>query len=337
LTPAVRADKKNERSFYLSISTAAAVRQPARMSTATPPFEVSRTAQYMALFRALEAGRAPQRRLFDDHLARHFLSGPLRTAGGLARLPPARAGIEAVIDRRWPGARTSAVARTRLIDDWTRGAVAAGATQLVILGAGFDARAYRLAELGSLRVFEVDRPEVVARKREVAGRIDPAHAPTYLELDFDREDVPSALRAAGLDPAQTTCVIWEGVTHYLSAAAVVTTLEAVASSVPAGSRLLFTYVHRGVIDGSVAFDAAQAALAAVNRAGEPWRFGLAPNEVEPFLARAGYRLVEDVSSREYRERYLPAKARYLRGFEFYRAARAEVTTPDGTEERHCQR
>jgi methyltransferase (TIGR00027 family) len=292
------------------------------------PVEISRTAQFMALFRALEARRPARGRLFDDRLAAHFLGGGLGAVALLARLPFVRGGVEAFIDRRWPGARTSAVARTRLIDDWTRDAVVAGATQVVILGAGFDARPHRLRELGSLQVFEVDRPPVVAHKRRVVAARGATPGPTYLELDFGRQDLPAALRAAGFDPARTTCFIWEGVTHYLSAEAVASTLEDIASLAPPGSRLLFTYVHRGVIDGSIEFDAAESALTVVNRAGEPWIFGLRPEEAAPFLARAGFRLLEDLGSREYRARCLPATTRYLRGYGFYRAALAELAPHD---------
>ena len=60
---------------------------------------------------------------------------------GPAHLPAVRAWLEDYFDWRVPGARTSGAARTRLIDDWVREALAAGVEQFVILGAGFDCRA----------------------------------------------------------------------------------------------------------------------------------------------------------------------------------------------------
>jgi methyltransferase (TIGR00027 family) len=285
----------------------------------------SRTAQYMALFRALETGRG-RGRLFTDTLARRFLPPRLRAVAALARLPGAGLAVERILDYRWPGARASGVARTRLIDDWTVQALDAGAEQVVILGSGFDARAYRLPSVAAARVFEVDQPATIDAKREAIraarGRLPDNVA--FLPVDFSLGGLGESLTKAGLDAERPTCVIWEGVTHYLSAEAVADTLDEIASLVAPSSRLLFTYVHRGVIDGSVQFDAAETALAAVERADEPWTFGLCPEEVRPFLAAAGYRLLEDLSSREYRQRFLPAKARYLRGYEFYRAALAEI-------------
>ncbi len=119
--------------------------------------EASRTAQYMALFRALESTRGPAR-LFDDPFACAFLPGGLRAVAHAARLPPVGELVRRCIDRRWPGVRTSAVARTRYIDDVVTGALRAGATQVVILGAGFDARAYRVPAMARAAVFEVDHP-----------------------------------------------------------------------------------------------------------------------------------------------------------------------------------
>src|SRR5262249_59412534 len=98
----------------------------------------------MALFRALETAEPPDRRLFADPFAAAFLSPVGRLVSGVARFGFARRMIVQVVDRIWPGARTSAIARTRLIDDALRRAIGDGAAQIVLLGAGFDSRAYRL-------------------------------------------------------------------------------------------------------------------------------------------------------------------------------------------------
>jgi methyltransferase (TIGR00027 family) len=279
----------------------------------------------MALFRALESRRRGGPRLVEDPLAPAVLSGSLRTLVRGARIPFVRGAVEAVIDTRWPGARTSGVARTRLLDEWVLAAIRDGARQVVILGAGFDARAQRLAELRALPVVEIDREPVLARKRQVLASLGIRESSTYLPLDFGREGLADALRRSTFDPDAAACFLWEGVTNYLSEEAVVGTLRDVASLAAPGSRLFFTYVHRGVVDGTVDFEGAAATLAAVTRAGEPWTFGLYPDQVESFLAPLGYRLLEDVGSRDYRRMHLPAKPRYLRGYEFYRAAAAEVS------------
>ena len=71
----------------------------------------------LALFRALEGTRPADRRLLEDRFAAAFLSPRLRLVVGLSRVPLAGGIVRTYIDRRWPGARTSAVARTRFIDD----------------------------------------------------------------------------------------------------------------------------------------------------------------------------------------------------------------------------
>jgi methyltransferase (TIGR00027 family) len=109
----------------------------------------SRTAEYMALFRALESSRPRGRRLFEDPLARHFLSRPLGLVARAAAVPGVRNFISWFIDHRWPGARSSAVARTRFIDDAVIAGLREHIEQVVILGAGFDSRAYRLPAMES--------------------------------------------------------------------------------------------------------------------------------------------------------------------------------------------
>src|SRR5580698_9928692 len=126
----------------------------------------SRTAGYMALFRAVETAQASDRRLFQDPYASALLEGPLAMLATLAHWPVIGRAVPAFLDVGWPSTRSSAVVRTRLIDDLVREAIRAGATQLVLLGAGFDSRPYRLQDAGSLAIFEVDHPATQQAKRE---------------------------------------------------------------------------------------------------------------------------------------------------------------------------
>src|SRR5262245_23641861 len=118
------------------------------------PDQPSQTAEYMALFRAIESVQPPTRRLFSDPFSRAFLRPPLHLAADVARLPLLGKLIAWIIDRRWPGARPSGVARTRLIDDLLLRALHDGVQQVVILGAGFDCRAYRLKGMNQVQVIE---------------------------------------------------------------------------------------------------------------------------------------------------------------------------------------
>src|SRR5262245_52746300 len=204
----------------------------------------------MALFRALESAGPPRTRLFHDPFAIGFLRPALRAAVVASRAPALGRLVPWLIDRRWPGARSSGVARTRLIDDALADAVRRGARQVVILGAGFDCRAYRLPGLDAVRVFEVDHPQTQAAKRNRFERRfgHPPRTVTFAAVDFDRQSLADGLKAAGFDAAVPAFFIWEGVTNYLSKEAVDATLRFIGSASP-GSQVLFTYVHRGLIDG----------------------------------------------------------------------------------------
>lgn len=289
----------------------------------------SQTAEVMALFRALETRRPSAERLFVDPYAERFLRPSGYTLALLSRVPPLRALIIRILDRKWPGARTSAVARTRLVDDFLKQGVRNGAAQVVLLGAGFDARAYRLSEIAEARIFEVDHPATQAVKiRRVVSLVAAApYRVAHVAVDLQRDPLDTALRAAGLARDVRSFVVWEGVTNYLSAPAVDTTLRAVAGFVAPGSELFFTYIHRGLLDAPTRFDGGAQILESVRKAGEPWTFGLDPAELPAYLAIRGFTLLEDLSADEYRARYFGDAARAMRGYSFYRAAVARVVTP----------
>jgi methyltransferase (TIGR00027 family) len=280
---------------------------------------VSRTAQFVALYRALESLEASPR--IRDPFAAAFLPRRYRLAVGAARFAPLRRPLLRYADRRAPGARTSAIARTAFIDELVRREVAAGTAQLVLLGAGFDCRAHRLAELSGATVFEVDRVETQGEKRaRLASLKMPSRDVRYVAVDFLRDDVGARLAGAGWRSDRPTLFVWEGVTNYLTAPAVRAVLSWMASAA-AGSRVVFTYVHAGLLDGSVAFAGGAAILANVRALGEPWTFGLRPDEVGGFVAGCGLTLEDDVGADQYRARYLDAADE---GYAFYRLAVARV-------------
>ncbi|HXY26595.1 MAG TPA: SAM-dependent methyltransferase, partial [Candidatus Acidoferrum sp.] len=228
-------------------------------------------------------------------------------------------------DRRLPGARTSGIARTKFIDDALLGFLQANVQQIVILGAGFDCRAYRLPQLNSTTIFEVDHPSTLASKlgglRQMLPEI-PDHV-RFVEIDFNHQELSEVLARSGFQLSSAAIFVWEGVTHYLSPAAVDSVLQYVATCHP-GTRLIFTYIHAGLLDGSVEFDGAAPVLRDVARLSEPWTFGLVPGQVVQFLRERGLHLERDLSAREYRRQYFGAEAERMRGYDFYHVAIACV-------------
>lgn len=284
---------------------------------------VSRTAEYVALYRALETTERRRDPLFRDPLAARFLTGGRTVALWLANLPRLRGPLERYADWRAPGARTSAIGRTRFIDDVVGSELAAGLRQLVILGAGFDSRAHRLPELSKIPVFEVDRADTQAAKRaRLSGAPTLNKDVRYVAVDFEVHHLATQLADAGWRADRRTLFIWEGVTNYLDETAVGAVLDMVGGTA-AESAIVFTYIHRGVLDGTATFDGAAKLVANVKRLGEPWRFGLLPDQVSSYVAPLGLELEQNLGADEYRKKYFGDDARFS-GYAFYRIAVARV-------------
>jgi len=287
------------------------------------------TAEFAAWFRALEAVYPKERRLFDDPFAVKFISVPLRLATKVSRIPLVGRMVPALIDRLGPGARLSGVARTRLIDDHLTHALNRGITQVVILGSGFDSRPYRIPDMKKVQVFEVDQPHTLVKKQKKLTRImgQVPQSVTFVETNLNVQELERTLTEAGFDYARPAFFIWEGVTQYLTERAVDRTLRFIGSTAP-GSFLFFTYVHRQGIERLAEEPETRRIDRLLKRIGEPWRFGMVPEELPAYLEERGLSLIEDVHSVTYRRRYLNPQGQHLKGYRFYRAALAEVKQPD---------
>jgi methyltransferase (TIGR00027 family) len=268
------------------------------------PRDASHTAELAALARAAAHLEPPEIQA-HDHLARRFVGAPLR----LLLLPIVRPVAMRAYARRVPGAYGYVIARTHRIDEFVRQELEAGATQLVVLGAGYDSRAYRFGDLlAGKAAFEVDAPATLQRKREKVAAIlgaPPSHV-RYVPVDFDRETLEAPLGAAGYDPAQRTVFVWESVTFYITAQAVEQVLRRVAAS-GRQTAIIFDYLFRSVLEGGARPWGAAETLAFVERKGEPFTFGLDERSVEGFLARFGLRMDSNLLPDD-------LEARYLRGW-----------------------
>jgi methyltransferase (TIGR00027 family) len=277
---------------------------------AVEPGKPAVTALETTAYRAIGAKHPDPAIRNDDYLAERFLGAEeraiLKAEGSQAVL----AALELDSDAAWKslgpgmGFATAVHARTRYIDEMFKESLAAGATQVVILGAGLDSRAYRFAPmLRGARVFEVDFPPTQEYKkkrvREVLNAL-PAHV-TYVPIDFTKEDLATVLRQAGYDTTRKTAFVWEGVTFYIPEAAVNGTLRFVASNSAPGSRIVFDYFLASALrtPGIAALNKRLTAL------GEPFIFGIPDDNRDQFISRQGLRMIADVGTNELRRRYLP--------------------------------
>ncbi|MCA0294196.1 MAG: SAM-dependent methyltransferase [Actinobacteria bacterium] len=144
--------------------------------------------------------------------------------------------------------------------------------QLVILGAGFDTRPYRLPADTPVRSFEVEMPATLAIKQQVLteAAID-TRGVTFVPADFGRDDWLARLVDAGFDSHRPALFLWEGVIIYLEPDAVRETLRKVASCAP-GSLIAFDYYTSMSLESDAAFW--RMARSTTARAGEPLRFGV---------------------------------------------------------------
>ncbi|WP_018684147.1 class I SAM-dependent methyltransferase [Actinokineospora enzanensis] len=260
------------------------------------------TAETTTLLRAAGALLPDQSLRGPDVLAARLL--PWRPLGrALIKVPGLRSRVARAVLRNWPSALWYEVARTRYMDDVVRAEVAAGARQVVILGAGFDTRAYRLRSLfADAAVYEVDQAEVSELKQARAGKLGTADV-RYVVTDFNEEDLAAAMARGGFDPGVRSVVVWSGVTPYLEEHGVVRTLRWFASQA-SGSSIVFDYAWREIVEGTEELSDASTVMRNVAARGEPWRWGIRKGCAAEFLGSFGLVVAEHLDMTEAQERYL---------------------------------
>lgn len=186
------------------------------------------------------------------------------------------------------------VLRTEAIDAHLASALRSGIDQLVILGAGLDARAWRLPALDNAAVFEVDHPATQLYKQEQIGERTARAALRYVAVDFEKERFAERLARAGFRSTDPSIWIWEGVAMYLPLGAVHETLEQVTALAAEGSELAMTYR----VPGKLPFGAlGRAAIPAMfEAAGEPLKAALEPQEIVSAITPA-WEVVYDEDAR----------------------------------------
>jgi methyltransferase (TIGR00027 family) len=262
----------------------------------------SKTAEQMAISRAIESMKADGERICYDPYAKDFL-GP-RYAVLIHHQTLRRIAVSA-IERLFPGHHYYVVTRTRFIDDTLKTCMDPTLRQLVVMGAGFDSRAYRFPELKTIKVFEIDHPDTQARKKERIAKIFdflPDNV-TYVPIDFAKEDLGEKLVQKGYSTTGKTLFIWEGTTPYIPAEAVDETLAFVSSNSGKDSPIIFDYILKSVVDGTCAFEGARNEYKKMARTTEPFIFGIEEADIETFLEQRGFHKVKNVGSDYLRKTY----------------------------------
>jgi len=180
------------------------------------------------------------------------------------------------------------------------------ATQLVVLGAGFDTRCYNLPEGKDFKCFEVDMsPTLKAKKRALQLAEVPHNHVTFVETDFNQETWMESLLNSGFNPNLTTYVLWEGVTMYLVEEAVRDTLNLIAS-LPVGSVVGADFFSQDLIQGNPPLEKMSKSMhTSIKYYSEDLQFGIPTGEtlsegLEEYLSESELKLArfEHVGSTE---------------------------------------
>jgi methyltransferase (TIGR00027 family) len=303
-----------------------------------------RSAEAAAAARACESMLPIPQRLFCDPYAKYFLSfkySAFRVLDTLSRIPllnhlvwwyahVAHKSIIWYMDRLYPGGYGFVTVRTRYFDDQIETCIEAGLDQLIILGAGFDARAYRLDKVKEkVKVFEVDQPVTMKRKMDLVKKVF-GHLPDhvfYVLIDFEKDNLADRLLESGYDPQAKSLFIWEAVTGYLSPDAVDEVLGFVADNPGGGNSIIFDYPDISFINEPDQSKESATLHRYHAKIGEPPKFGIDPRRINEFLSERGFFSISSVSVESLGSVYFKPKNREIRISPFFHLIHAAVKIP----------
>jgi len=260
------------------------------------PGQPSRTAigaaRHRAAHQVLDHGA-----IFDDPLAMAILGENMEAVVSHAQGDPLKRALRLFI-----------AVRSRFAEDALATAVAAGVTQLVILGAGLDTFAFRSPLAKKLRIFEVDHPATQAWKRERLANASIAipDTLTFAPVDFERDTLASGLARAGFEVQQATFFTWLGVVPYLTEHAVFATLGFIAT-LPAGSQVVFDYANPPPAERGALREAHDKLSARVASIGERFVSYFATDALHARLRDLGLREIDDLGPARIAARCFPGK------------------------------
>jgi methyltransferase (TIGR00027 family) len=268
----------------------------------------STTAEVTALYRAIESLRPQSERICYDPYAARFISRPeyLKLLELLSSNPEKAVAMMEEDENLYPGVHNTILARIRYFDDFVRASADEGIDQIVILGAGYDTRAYRIEELKTrLKVFEVDHPATQRVKMKkikgIFGRL-PDYV-MYVPVDLGIDDLGQRLIDHGYDGSQITLFVMEGLVYYIPPGIVDEILSFITKNSGLGSTVIFDYLPESVVDGTCTLEAGKNLQRAVKHQGEPFQFGIKEGTVETFLSKRGFSQIRNVTSEDYKRAY----------------------------------
>jgi methyltransferase (TIGR00027 family) len=264
--------------------------------------------------------------MLNDPYAVHFASRISPQAPALLAAYDDETYRSAFIEEReriLPGTLTVVCYRKPEMERLTREALAAtGASQLVVMGAGCDTLALRLARDGvTPKIFEIDRPPVIEYRNQVFASLplDVSHI-HGVGVDFDHQTFGERLLATGYDPAARTVFFAEGLLGYVQPEAVDEIFRFIRECSPPGSRFVFSFTENRRPGSTNRAPSA----ADLDRQGEPPVFDLPAAEAGAFVEARGLKLLDLLTARDLKAKYRERVDGRIRVLNFLHLAIAET-------------
>ena len=274
------------------------------------------TAQGVAKQRLIETIAGADKRVINDPYADSFVIG-----SGFIKLMGHKLNIW-LSKKLAPGFHEHLIARTKFIDELIQKSAVNGTEQYVILGAGYDSRAHRLELPSSLKIFEVDQPEVSDNKlAKLPKQLPNSDNVTYVNIDFSYQSLTEQLIGAGFDQKKFTIFTLEGVSQYITKEAVSSTIKELASLTRDTNSIFFMSYVDELLDKNpeACFGegypnpAKKASLikGLSAKVGEPWISFYNGAEIEDLLSQNGYSIEENVTLEDLNSLYFSPVGRTL--------------------------
>jgi methyltransferase (TIGR00027 family) len=173
--------------------------------------------------------------------------------------------------------------------------IGAGASQVLVLGAGYDTMGWRLApEFPGVDFFEIDHPATARLKAkgiEAMGQRSNLH---LIAEDLGERQLVDVLHANDVwNPTAPAVIVAEGLLMYLSPEAVGALFDQCAAVTGAGSRIAFSYIGSRTDGRPDVGPWTSLVMWMLKVGGEPWLWSIRPEELGPFLKANGWGIAPD--------------------------------------------
>jgi len=266
----------------------------------------SETALFAALRRTIAHKEFRNEKFGPDDLAEYFLPPHFRF---FLRFTKIRENTKNKLNDALPGLNEYMIARTAYFDRLFVDALDNEIRQIVLLGAGYDTRAYRFNQSNrGTKIFELDITPTQDRKKKCLkkARIDIPQHVRFVPINFKEESLKDVLEKAGYEDQAKTLFLWEGVSYYLDAESVDVTLDFVSHTSHQESAIAFDYTislsEKNLNDYYGVREFAQTMKE--HHANEELMFSIDEGKIESYLEQRGLKKLDHLDNGEIERTFL---------------------------------